>query len=94
MPAAKRAKPAAQAPVPEGDLDVALPSMGKVVGSGLMTVREHPEASDMRRLYVVRQTFNHHSIGDSLYLEPGEAAPLVAIALVEEVSDGPNPTGA
>jgi hypothetical protein len=58
------------------------------------TVRDQPELSDTRRLYVVRQTFNQHSIGESVYLEPGDAVPLVAIALVEEVAHGPNPAGA
>lgn len=55
------------------------------------TGRDHPVPSETRRLYAVRQAFNHLSIGDSVYLEPGDAAPLLAIALVEEVPDGQDP---
>jgi hypothetical protein len=71
-----------------------LPSFGQVVGHGVMRIKPEPEAVDMRRLYVVRRAFNQHSIGDSVYLEHGDAVPLVAIALVEEVAHGPNPAGA
>lgn len=54
-------------------------------------VRDRPEVSETRRLYEVRQGFNQFSVGESVYLEPGDAAPLLAIGLVEEVPDGQDP---